>query len=264
MASTLKVRELLGRVSTLLLDADPQFNAWPEADLVNWLNDGQLAIAKYFPAGAGRVDSIRLKPGTLQSIDTIAADHCKQEDGTNPSGPIYGLELFGLVCNMGSDGLTPGLAIGEPVDRRLLDSQNPNWHMQTGMVVYDYAQDPRTPQHFLVCPAVPSTGQVWVRVSYAARPAKVPDGGAPGSEKYLSGGSDATLLSIADECADDLANYIVARAHLTNSKFADLTKYQTFASLFTGSINARVMALTGYNPNLQRLPFAPSPIAEAQ
>lgn len=264
MATTTKVKEVLQRVTTLLLDSSPQFNRWPESDLVNWLNDGQLAIAKYFPVAASRIDSIKLKPGSLQCIDTIAATDCKPDDGSTPTAPIYGIELFGLECNMGSDGLTPGITIGEPVDKRLLDSQNPAWQSTTGTTVYDYTYDPRTPNYFHVQPAVPATPAVWVRMSYAARPLPIANTGSVGAERYLIGGANNDLIGLQDECVDDLVNYVVARAHMTSSKFADMNKAQAFASLFTASINSKAAALTGHNPNLERLPFAPTPMAEAQ
>ena len=46
------VREVLRRVCTLLTDVSPQFVRWSEGELVDWVNDGQLAIARYLPTAA--------------------------------------------------------------------------------------------------------------------------------------------------------------------------------------------------------------------
>ena len=56
-------------------------------------------------AKASRVDALKLKPDTLQSIETIVATDCKPGDGTTPMQPIFGMQFIRLVNNMGADGL---------------------------------------------------------------------------------------------------------------------------------------------------------------
>ena len=68
---------------------------------------------------------------------------------------------------------------------------------------------------------------------------------------------------MSDEYIDDLVNYIVARANMKPVEWADGNKAAYFTSLFTGSLNAKVVAVTGNNPNLTRLPFAPEPVGRA-
>jgi hypothetical protein len=81
---------------------------------------------------------------------------------------------------------------------------------------------------------------------------------------YLVSGVSTTKISVNDEHIDDLVNYVCARAFMKNATFsANGPAAANYTALFTGSLNAKVTALTGNNPNLQRLPFAPEPIGAA-
>lgn len=264
MAATTLVRDLLWRVSDLLQDVAPQFNRWPEAELVRWLNDAQLAITKFLPAACSRIDTIKLKPGTRQSIEVILAADCIPGDGSTPVTPVYGVQLLDVIRNMGPDGITPGHAIPQPVDRRILDTQRTGWHTVEGAKVNQITYDPRTPRHFYTQPAVPNT-RYWVEIAYIAQPALIPNTGTPGAELYAYEGSSTARISIGDEHVDDLTNYVCARAYMKNAEFAgNDNKAMQFSALFTGSLNAKVAAITGNNPNLQRLPLAIEPIGAAK
>lgn len=256
MPSTILVREALRRVSVELGDSATQFTAWSESELVDWLNDGQLAIVTFMPTACYRIDALKLKTGVMQSIESIAAADCKPGDGSTQTTTVLGVQVMDVFCNMGSDGATPGRAIRLlPNGREVLDVTNPSWQSQTGSAVQSFIFDPRFPKHFMVVPGV--TGTMWARVGFTAQPAKIPNTGTPGSELYRADGSNATLLSIADSYLDDLVNYVCARAYMKNEAFAgNANKAQAFTSLFTGSLNAKVAAATGTNPNLRALPMA--------
>lgn len=262
MPGTTKVKDVLWRASVLLGDDKPQqFIRWSENELVNWLIDGQLAITKYLPAACSRIDVIRLKPGSRQSIEVIPATDCKPGDGSTPTAPIYGIEVLDVIRNMGTDGVTSGPAISDAVDRRMLDTQDRNWHSRTGVRVSDVVQDPRTRAYFYVHPSVPGG---WVEVAYTARPPVIPNTGTRDAPLYAFTGSNATTIALGDEWVDDLVNYICARARMKQAEVnGDGSSATTFANLFLGSLNAAVTALTGNNPNLKRLPLAPSPIGAA-
>jgi hypothetical protein len=265
MPGTILVRDAIWRISGLLQDVSDQFTNWPEVEIVNWLNDAHLAITKFLPAACSRVDAIRLKPGTLQSIESIPAANCIPGDGSTPAVPILGTQLLDIICNMGTDGLTPGNSVRLlPDGREVLDTQSNGWHGVVGTSVSYYLFDPRTPRYFHVYKGVHATTPVWVRAAFTAQPIAIPAGGAPGSEIYNVGGGSTVKISIADEHIDDLVNYTVARAYMKNAKQGSAQSAAVFASMFTGSLNAKVMALTGNNPNLQRLPFAAEPIGQAK
>lgn len=263
MASTVLVKDVLWRVAVLLQDVTPQYQRWPEHELVDWLNDAQVAITKFLPAACSRVDAVKLKPGTRQSIEVIAAADCKPGDGSTPLVPIYGTQVLDAIRNMGADGLTPGLAI-RVVDRDILDTQNPTWHTDIKTVVRSFMYDPRMPRYFYVTPGVHASTPVWVEIAYTAQPIKIANTGTVGSELYALTGGSTLPISIADEHIDDLVNYVVARANMKPVDWADGNKASAFTAMFTGSLNAKVTAITGNNPNLTRLPFAPEPIGAAK
>ncbi|WP_035789229.1 phage adaptor protein [Janthinobacterium sp. CG3] len=255
MPST-KVKEVLYRVSTQLQDIAPQFTRWHERELVTWLNDGQRAIAKFLPASCTRIDALKLKPGTKQSIELIAPADVKPGDGS-PAAAVYGNFLNDVVRNMGVDGLTAGRAV-RVVSREVLDSQNPDWHTIVGTGRVDqFVFDPRSPKVFYVTPAIGAAPAVWIEVSYLANPVDIPSTGTVAAPLYGADSASATVISVDDKYVDDLANYILARAYMKDADFASSQPNAVaYSSMFTSSLNAQVQALTGNNPNLTALPFA--------
>lgn len=265
MAATVLVREVLRRASFLLLDEAPQFARFSERNMVDALNDAHAAIAKYLPLACSRLDSIALAPGTRQSIDTIDAANVKPADGSIPTGPIYGKTLLEVVRNMGATGTAPGAAI-RPVSRKLLDLNDASWHTKTAAAISEFTYNPESPHVFYVNPGVPATG-LWVEIAYTAQPARIPNTGTPGAELYKADGSGAganTVISVDDEYVDDLTSYVAARLNAAELEWADAAKASAFASLFTQSLNAKVAAMSGANPNLSRLPFSAMPLGAAK
>lgn len=260
MASTVLVKDVFWRASVLMQDTVPQFQRQPETEMVYWLDDAQVAITKFVPAACSRVDAVRLVPGTRQSIQAIPAAYCLPGDGSTPAQPIYGTQLLDIIRNMGANGSTPGRVIRR-TERGPLDRTYPTWHTITGPSVNSFMYDPATPRYFLVTPGV--TGVMWVEMAFTAQPLKIPNTGVPGAELYAKEGGSATTISIADEHVDDLVNYIVARANMKETEWADPSKATSFAGMFLNSLNSKVAALTGNNPNLKQLPFAPEPIGRA-
>lgn len=251
MASSILVKDVLYRVSAQLHDISPQFTRWTQRELVLWLNDSQKAIAKYMPSSCARVDSVKLQPGTKQSIERILAANVIPGDGSVPSD-VYGHYLQTVVRNMGLNGQQPGNSI-RVVDREVLDANNPAWHSVTASSVSQYTFDPRYPKIFYVSPGVPVNG-LWVEISYLANPVEVSATGSYGMD-----GTDMTAISVDDKYVDDLVNYILARAYMKDAEFAANGGLATaHAQMFTSSINAQVAALTGVNPNLQSLPLNPA------
>lgn len=254
MASSTLVKDVLFRVSAQLHDISPQFTRWTKRELVSWLNDGQKAIAKYLPSSCSRVDAIKLRSGTKQSIESILAASIKPGDGST-AADVYGNAMQSVIRNMGADGLTPGRAV-RLVDREILDANNPDWHLPPGTLapVSQWVFDPRFPKVFYVYPGIPANQNWWLEVSYLANPVEIsPDG------EYASDGDSNTTISVDDKYVDDLVNYILARAYQKDAEFAgDSGQAAQHTALFTGSINAQAAALTGVNPNLRSLPNNPN------
>lgn len=248
------VKDLLYRASVQLKDLSPQFVRWSAKELVCALNDGQRAIAKYVPIAGSRIDTVKLVAGTRQSIAHIPAASIKPGDGSTPAD-VHGLFLNDIVRNMGAAGTTPGAAVFV-ASREALDAVSRLWHAsRPASSIEHYTFDPRTPQAFYVYPPVPAAG-LWVELSLIASPADVP---LPASDADYAEDSDSTqAISLDARWADDLLNYILARAWMKDAEeAANAANVQLYTSLFINSINAQVAALTGQNPNLKTLPFTP-------
>lgn len=266
MAATFTVQETVWRISLLLNDSQDQFSAWPESDIVRWLDDAQLAIVKYLPLSASAIYSMLLERGnTLQSIERLVPSKVKNWKGVAPSQDVLGLQLIEVMNNMGADGVTPGEAI-RIIDAERLNTRTPNWRTVRGSKVRSYTFNPLVPMHFEVTPAPPADSDLWVRIAMAAQPARIPNDGTPGAERYrMDGGTDdETTISVHDENIDTIVNYVVARANMEPVDWADPQKASAFTSLWAESMNTKVQTATGTNPNLGRLPFAPQPLAAAK
>lgn len=259
MASTILVKDVLWQIGVLMVDTDPQFFRFKEFDQVEFLSDGQEAICTILPTACTRIDAIRLKAGTRQSIASIATADCIQADGTNPSAPIYGKQLIGGVMrNMGTSGTVPGRSV-RLIERDVIDAATPTWHAAAaGTEVREFVYDSSTPRDFYVSPPVPA-GRLWVEFPYAASPRRIVNTGTELSPRYLRAGTATDVLSVDDEWSDALKHYVCARLHLTDSKFSDRNKYLVHAQQFLGMLNAKAMAMTGKNPNLTVLPGVQPP-----
>lgn len=259
MAGTTLVRDLFWRVSVLLQDSARQFTRWTEEELVGWCNDGQLAIVTMLPMATAQTVALRLKTGTKQSIDVVQATDIKYPDGSSPSSPQYGVQFIELVRNMGADGVTPGPVINIS-DRNDLDATDANWHAATGQQVQNYVFSTTTPKQFFVTPGATTSPQVWVDATIAFAPSRlIYSVGA-----FAHDSTDTTKISLDDQYVEPLVNYICARAHMKDTKFAMPSKAASFEQLFVGWLNAKVQTVTGVNPNLSRLPLAASPLSQAQ
>ena len=258
---TVLMRDVLWRTSTMLQDTKPQFYRHLERDMVDAVNDGQVAITKFLPSSCSRVDAVRLVPGTKQSIQAIPAAFCKPGDGTTPAVPIIGTQVLDVIRNMGADGLAPGRTI-RLIPGKVQDAQDRDWHTSAGTACKTYVFDPATPRYFWVFPGAHASTPVWVDIAYTAQPLKIPNTWTEGAELYASSGSSTQTITIADEHLDDLVNYTVARMLFKPSEWADAQKGNAFAAMFTGSLNAKVQALTGHNPNIRHLPMASGAVGQ--
>lgn len=132
---------------------------WTTAQALEWLNDAQKAICTLRPDASTINGPVLLVAGTKQAIT--------------------GRRVMDLVRNMGSDGLTPGLAI-RLIDKKIKDEFEPNWHTETAALIVDeYVYDARDPKRFYVSPPVDTGTDVYVEISQAINPTNVPTTGDP-------------------------------------------------------------------------------------
>lgn len=269
MAGSILVRDLTLAVSTVLQDDNPQFTRYSEKDVIDVLNDGRRALHKFLPAAFSRVEPVKLKPGVVQSIESVPAASIKPGDGVALNAPVLGSLVLDVLYNMGADGLTPGRAI-RPVmgGREALDAVDPMWPAATpDTTVRHFIFDPKMPRNFLAVPPVHAATPVWVMMSWVAMPEALPEGAALGQQSVYAVGqaNAAKTVGVHDEHKDDLVNYACARLLLRNSQEVAASGIGAagFAQMFVASINAKAMSIMGYNPNLKQLPFAPDVIGAA-
>lgn len=254
--AALLVKRLIWRISQTLTDTAPQFARYKERDMVIAVQSGVRALCKYLPHAGARSIAMKLAPGSRQTIAKILASNLKTYDGSEASD-LFGMQLLDVVRNMGPDGLTPGRSI-TIIDRQRLDRIDPDWHTKAGTTVRQYAYNPQDPLSFYVTPAIPATPSVWVDVSITAPPKPIEDGGDHGSESYSWSGGSTASVGIDDQYEDELWNYAVAYLLLGNAKSQNaLARANVHVQAFNGSINSLAQQLTGQNPNLKTLPFAP-------
>ena len=128
---------------------------WTDTQGLAWLNDGQRAVALVRPDASVRVSSVKLSPGTKQTI--------------------AGHRLMAVIRNMGSDGVTPGRAV-RLTERGAKDEFDPDWHKETAATeIKEYIYDERVPKEYYVSPPVNSTTPVYAEISESVAPADVAD-----------------------------------------------------------------------------------------
>lgn len=180
---TITAQSIITKAQTLAQDTTGV--RWPVAEWLGWLNDGQREIAIARPNSFTKIVSVPLVAGTKQSI------------------PSDGIMFIEYIRAMGASGSTPGAA-ARKVNRRLLDSQIPNWHTATATAApQHYIFEPLAPKTFYVYP--PSTGSVQAEILYSASP---PDITAVGN-----------TISVDDIYATVLLDYLLYRAYSKDSEF---------------------------------------------
>ena len=139
------VNDILKRASTLLNDLGG--TRWPPAEMIDWLNEGQQALAKIKADAKVVTAPVTLVAGALQSL------------------PDDGIALIGVLENVGGSAVTP-------CDKSALDMFSPGWVTRPTAAKVIHFMPGEKRGTFYVYPAQSST-PAQVRVSYAAKPETV-------------------------------------------------------------------------------------------
>lgn len=222
---TITVNSLLSRAAVVL--QDPTNIRWPQAELLDWLNDGQREIALYKPNVFIKNTTLKLVAGTKQPL------------------PNDGIGLVDVVRNMGTSGTAAGNAI-RLVSREILDAQVTNWHSSTASdAVKHYIYTPLDPKNFYVYPPQPAANQGWVELIYIASPTDASVGG---------------VITLDDIYVTAILNYILFRAYSKDAEYAAnatlaAANYQQFQQILQGKVGGEMAA----NPNASlSVPFNPN------
>jgi hypothetical protein len=168
MATT--VRSLLNRAAALL--SDEEFVRWKESELLEWLNDGQTAIAR----------------GPATDV-YVLRDNLTCAEGTVQSMPDDNIRLVDVIKDVAT-----GAAILQS-DYAIVDTLRSAWREASPGTAENYFYDERNPDEFEVYP--PQLGGELIEILYNADP--------PAAQ--ITG-----TLPINDVYADAVLDYMVYRA----------------------------------------------------
>lgn len=219
--------DIITRARIVLNDADGV--RWFDNELIAWINDGQRVIALVRPDASVGNTSLTLSAGTKQVI------------------PSDGLRLLDVVRNLNADG--SGGRVVRHVDRDILDTQNVNWHSETGQsVVKNYVYDNRDPKTFYVYPPALNTSRL--EIVYSKNPTDAT--------------TTASVLAIADIYADPLLNYVLHRAYSKDAEFAQNFQLSaTYLQIFQSMLGIKTSKDAAFSPDLNSRGKTTSPNAAA-
>jgi hypothetical protein len=229
---TVLASAILAQVDTVLLDTAK--TRWPDAEKLEYLNDGQRQLVLYKPDAFVVNDVYSLVAGTKQGIP----------DGTNafqnavPATLDEGIALIKVIRNMGTDGLTPGAVI-RPVGIDFLDTYNPDWHSESQVAAAkNYIFDDSDPTRFYVSP--PNTGTGYVEVAYSAVPGNV-----------AAVGNAITLRNVY---RDALRDYILFRCYDKDAALSPLNANRSIEkfNLFVGALGRMDLVRKVISPNMPK------------
>ena len=209
MASTTDAVTITNKASLLLSDASQ--TRWLPAELLNWINDGQLEIVALVPNANPTTDTVTLVSGAKQ---------------TAPTGSVL---VNAFVRNMGVGGTTPGQGIRQ-VTRKYMESFIAGWLTATpSTTVTHVAYDPEDNiQDFYVYPPQPASGMSSIEIVYSSLPTAIAD---------LNIG---TKITIKDMYANALLDYILYRAFAKDSEYGNQDgKSQSHYKMFSQSIGVK-------------------------
>lgn len=196
---------IFSRVRTQLIDNGVSGPVrWTDAELLQWLSDGQRTIVAASPRASAKRAVVPLVAGTRQTI------------------PADGYCLLTPYRNMTSlAGTTPGNAL-QKIERNWMDTQFPAWHMATPVTQPTGVMwDPSDPGVYYVTP--PSDGTGYVEMSYAVEPPEMT--------------ATTDLLVVKDIYATPLFDYVMFRCADKDSDYAPgQAVAAAYSAAFTGFI----------------------------
>jgi hypothetical protein len=202
---------------------------WTDAELLDYINDGQREITNLKPEAKATHSNVQLSTGTEQSL---------------PSGGLRLIKVNRNVSSTASDA-TGGKAI-RIIEEDLLNSIEPDWHDPTvtgssahGAIIKNYVFDSDDPKKFYVYPGVKSGSNAYVELIYSSLPAD------------LSVVSDT--IDVEDTYGNALLNFVLYRSYLKDAEYAgNQQRAGTHYQIFLSSIGASGSADLMIDPNNDR------------
>lgn len=230
-------KEIIERAQRLLVDEENV--RWTLPEIVDWINEGVLAIVLAAPQANAATRKFSLAEGTMQSIQAA--------DGFAP------LRLLDIVRNVSdaSDNARPGRAV-TIVSRGQLDAIEPNWHdpryVRFRKEARHYTFDEQNPLEFYVYPGNDGTGVVDALFSFA--PEKIvpnPPNADPDKIDSYTGNVD-----VQEPYAVPLVDYVCYRALSKDDLQGAPGKAMGYYQSFANAVGIKLQSDTGSNPNARR------------
>ena len=198
---------------------DPEGDRWTAADLVHYLNDGQLAIATLKPEEVAVTETFTPVAGARQTL------------------PSDALSIIEVRCN--TLGRMRALT---RVDQQDLESVSRDWQsMPASTEPVHYMHAPREPRAFYLYPPVRPGAEV--ELVYAQYPADVP---APAGSTAADVQGETFL---EHRWAGPLLDYVLYRAWLRDAEYAgNATLAAGYLATFTAALGAQAPAQTAPQP----------------
>ena len=225
MASVTTGANILARVESILQDTSNV--RWTEAELLNYLNDGQREIANLAPSATATHTNLALVVGTKQTL------------------PDDGLKLIDVVRNMSAAGSSAtGKRTIRLVSKDIIDTQNPDWHNPTvtgdathSTTVKHFMFNEDSPLNYYVYPGASSTS-TFVEIIYSKRPTDL--------------ANTSATIAVPDNYSNALIDYTLFRAFLKDSEHAgNAQRAGTHYQLFTVSVTGKAQIDALIKPNIQ-------------
>jgi hypothetical protein len=240
--------DVLTRVRLLLQDplntaTPPDGVRWLNAELFQWLTDGERAVVVVRPDASSLNVELQLVAGSKQTL------------------PAGGLRLLDVVRNIPTTvagasaqaATVNAMRAVRLVDREVLDAQDPLWHSRkAATVIRNYCYDNRDPTHFYVSPPAVKpdqrTGIAKLEIIYVKLPATVTK-------------LDDTL-DLSDIYLDPLVNYVLFRCYSKDSAFSQNAQLASaYLQTFMGLLNLKTKKDVAFSPDLHSKGSSPDGVA---
>lgn len=199
---------------------------WSANELVDWLNDAQVATQALRPDSTEEMTSIPMVPGSYQDLSQRSADLL------NPS-----TKLIKVTRNMAIEGRRRAVRL---VSRQLMDAVKPDWESSPPATdAVNYMTDPNLPNCFWVYPPAPvpsaTVPAMMCEVQYSATPTPIQPMLLPDKTWRDIVGD----LSVKDRFMQPLVDFILYRAYLKDSEYGgNGARAQTHFQMFQNALMA--------------------------
>jgi len=171
---------------------DESYDHWSQAEWLDYLNEAQRVIVILKP-----------KAYTTNGATVLVA-------GAKQSVPTGGIAIADIICNMGTDGATPGDIVLKTT-RKELSLIIPGWYSATASATAQlWIPDEGDPKVFYVYPPQPDSGQGYLQEVYSIVPPEC--------------ATAAASITLSDDWEPSIKRYMLHKAYAKDSDISAVAK----------------------------------------